>query len=132
MDETLASNFCPFRSASWDALANRERSGAFSQALWRDVWPHVLGQVERPVMICNGIHVRRLFRLVLEGQGARLVGTPERGRVGWGQQTYELAEYDTAVVVTLPHLSRFAIFGRPESQHAVDRVVEAVAAALRG
>jgi hypothetical protein len=131
MDETLVSNFCPFRSPSWDALVNRERSVAFSQELWRDVWHRVLGPVERPVMICNGIQARRLFRPVLERPGARLIGAPERGLVGWGQQTYELAEYDTAVVVTLPHLSRFAIFGRPESQRAVDRVVGAVAGALR-
>ena len=132
MDDTLASNFCPFRSPSWDALPHRELSIAFAQELWLDVWRHVLRHVERPVVICNGKRAPDHFRTVLEGEGARLVERPEVGRTGWGEQTYSLEKYDTAMLVTVPHLSRYPIVGRPESQHAVDRIISAVAGAIRG
>jgi hypothetical protein len=65
------------------------------------------------------------FRTVLAGEGARLIGRPEVGPIGWGEQTYALAKYDTAVLVTVPHLSRYPIVGHPESQQAVDRIVSA-------
>ena len=130
MDETLASNFCPFRSGSWP-VPNKKRSVAFSYELWRDVWRHVLRHVERPVTICNGRDALHYFRSLLDGQGARRIGE-EFGSVGWGDQMYELVRYDAAVLVGVPHLSRFRIVGRPESQKAVDDIVSAVAAAIRG
>jgi hypothetical protein len=131
MDETLASNFCPFRSPSWEALPNKERSVAFSLDLWRDVWRHVLQHVERPVVICNGKRAPRYFRTVLVDQGARLIGSREVGATGWGEQTYELARYDTAMLVTVPRLSQYPIIECLASQQAVDRIVSAVAAAIR-
>jgi hypothetical protein len=130
MDETLASNFCPFRSSAWDALPNPKESIEFSFELWRDVWRHVLGHVERPVMICNGKDALSYFSTVLESQGAGLLQTAEIDRVGWGEQTYEIRQYDTAVLVAVPHLSRYQIVGRTESQQAVDRIVSAVAEAI--
>jgi hypothetical protein len=52
----------------------------------------------------------------------RLSGGPEIGPVGWGDVSYELAYYDSAgartLLVRLPHLSRFGIFGRPASKEA--------------
>lgn len=37
MDETLALNFCPFRSPTWEALPNQAESTRFSAELWRQV-----------------------------------------------------------------------------------------------
>jgi hypothetical protein len=127
MDGTLTSNFCPFRSADWPSLHKKQQSIAFSNALWRDI----LEFVERPVLLCNGKSAGEYLRRLLERQGARPLGAPERDLISWGNTSigYELVRYDDAMVVALPHLSRFKLV-RPESQRAVDRIVSAVAAAI--
>jgi hypothetical protein len=132
MDDTLASNFCPFRSPSWDRLAARNESIAFSRDLWKDI----LGFVTPSAIICLGDRPTRELRATLVSSGWRLSGGPEIGPVGWGDMSYELAYYDSAgartLLVRLPHLSRFGIFGRPASKEATDRLVSLIAAALGG
>jgi hypothetical protein len=111
MDDTLASNFCPFRSPSWDRLAKRTESIAFSRDLWKDI----LGFVTPSVIVCLGDRPTRELRATLVASGWRPSGGPEIGPVGWGDVSYELANYDSAgartLLVRLPHLSRFGIFG---------------------
>ena len=132
MDDTLASNFCPFRSPSWDLLANRTESIAFSRDLWKDI----LGFVTPSAIVCLGDRPARELGSTLVSSGWRLSGRPEIGQVGWGDVSYELAYYDSAgarsLLVRLPHLSRFGIFGRPASKEAADRLASLIAATLGG
>lgn len=55
--------------------------------------------------------------------------------VGWGNVTYGSSRYDSesgnVLMVRLPHLSRYRIFGRSESLEATDRLTEAIVQALR-
>ncbi len=68
MDETLAGNFCPFRSPLWAQLERRRESIDFSLGLWADVL-----DVARPrAVICLG-ESARLMREVLTIQGAEQV-----------------------------------------------------------
>jgi hypothetical protein len=129
MDATLAAHFCPFRSPGWASLHSRQESIEFSAALWRDI----LDVANPRVLIClgdAGIHLAR----VLEDKGAHLRIEPEVIWTGWGAITCALAHYasprGSTLLVRLPHLSRFKIFGRPQSRHAVRQVVEAVQEAL--
>lgn len=129
MDGTLAWNYCPFRSPSWDTLPRRQDSIAFSRELATDIL-----EVARPrVIMCLGDVPSREIRWVLEHHAHELQDDMSRP-AGWGTVTYGLARYRrdgrATLVVRLPHLSRFAIFGRPASRGAVDELTAAICAEL--
>ena len=50
MDDTLTSNFCPFRSSGWSTLHRKSESLSFSVNLWSWIFDHV----SPTVIICNG------------------------------------------------------------------------------
>lgn len=131
MDEqTLALNFCPFRSRSWKELASPKESIEFSQ--W--MWPRVLEKVEPSVIIClGGVSMRYLGRVLLRERKAELTRR-EAHPVGWGPVKYAVARYATprgeVTMVGIPHLSRFRIFGRAKSEHATTAIVDTISAAL--
>jgi hypothetical protein len=131
MDQTLALNFCPFRSPDWKQLVNPKESIEFSQRMWA----RVLEIVEPPVIVCLGGEPMHYLDPVLRAGGAALTGPEQRDSVGWGTVTYAVRRYTTGrgevTMVRLPHLSRFRIFGRPESQHATNDIVDTISAALR-
>src|SRR4051794_26729565 len=80
MHETLAANFCPFRSPDWNRLASRNESIAFSRALWADVL-----DVSRPrVLICLGDTASHHLTGVMDRKDWRLVDTPSEGRIAGG------------------------------------------------
>jgi len=118
MDQTLALNFCPFRSPDWKSLVNQTESIRFSQRMWA----RILEIVEPQVIVCLGGEPADYLDPVLRAQGARPTGPEARHSSGWGSVTYGVRRYTTArhelTMVRLPHLSRFRIFGRPESHHA--------------
>jgi hypothetical protein len=98
MDTSLAAHFCPFRSPDWNSLASRRESIEFSEALWRDVM-----KIVRPrAMICLG-------------------------QAGPRAMTEYESPHGKTLIVQIPHLSRFRIFGRPESRQAIDRFTTAAA-----
>jgi hypothetical protein len=131
MDDTLAANFCPFRSPSWERLARREESIRFS----RDLWKAILDFVTPSAVICLGDASARQLGATLATMGWSLKNR-ERGLVGWGSVSYELAVYEGSgtqmLLARLPHLSRFRILGRAQSQPAIERVVSSIAAAMSG
>jgi hypothetical protein len=131
MDDTLAANFCPFRSPSWERLSRRPESVSFSRRLWT----RILEFVSPLALICLGQLPANELGAVLN-TGARLIEGPEIGPVGWRPATYEMRLYESSrrrtLLVRLPHLSRFAIFGRAASQPAVDRITRALAGAMIG
>jgi hypothetical protein len=131
MDDTLAVNFCPFRSPSWESLPSRPESVAFS----RQLWTKILEFVNPAAVICLGQLPATELGTVLSTR-ARLIDGPEIGPVGWRPATYEMRLYASSrgstLLVRLPHLSRFAIFGRAASQPAVDRITHALAGAIVG
>lgn len=128
MDSSLAAHFCPFRSPNWNSLASRSQSIEFSRELWRDV----LTIVNPRVMICLGETGRQLAG-VMESAGAVRTRPVETGPIGWGAYTYSMSDYTSAhgqtLIVQIPHLSRFKIFGRAASREAIDRFTTAAAQA---
>jgi hypothetical protein len=132
MDETLALNFCPFRSRAWKLLVKPKESIEFSKRMWA----RVLEIVEPPVIVCLGGEPMYYLDPVLRARGAVPAGPEERHSVGWGTVTYAVRHYTTGrgevTMVRLPHLSRFRIFGRCESRHATNDIVDTISAALRG
>ena len=131
MDQTLALNFCPFRSPGWPPLVRPEESIEFS----RRMWATVLDIVEPSVIVCLGSDPMRYLDPVVRAHGAVPTGPTEKRPVGWGNVKYAVARYAKTprevTMVGLPHLSRFRIFGRPESRRATTEIVDTISAALQ-
>jgi hypothetical protein len=131
MDQTLALNFCPFRSSGWPPLVSPKESIEFSGRMWA----RVLETGEPSVIVCLGSDPMRYLDPVLRAHRASPTGPAEKHPVGWGNVKYAVGRYTTTAcevtMLGLPHLSRFRIFGRPESQHATTEIVDTISAALR-
>jgi hypothetical protein len=129
MDATLATNFCPFRSPSWDRLPSKVESVAFSERLWSTIFGHI----SRKAIICLTGTSFDHYGEVLARKGFRRTSM-QREPVGWGHVTYSSSRYDSGsgnvLMVRLPHLSRYKVFGRPQSQDATDRLTDAIVQAL--
>ncbi|MDA2930995.1 hypothetical protein MYX84_13800 [Acidobacteria bacterium AH-259-O06] len=107
MDEgTLTSNFCPFRSANWNALTKKDDALAFS----RELWAEILGKVTPSVMLCNGKGSLLHFKSLLGELGWKVTETTEIP-TGWGDYSYYIVRFKCSssllTLVGLPHLSRF-------------------------
>ena len=104
----LAGNLVPFRSRDWDSLPSSERATAFGLELWRDV----LRSAEPSLIVTMG---GTSFDLL-----ARLYGiAPRSVPTGWGRVSARWGEADGCRIVGLPHLSRFRIVTRPQSEVAL-------------
>ncbi len=115
-EHVFSAHYVPFRSPSWAELASREAAERFAEGLWR--W--LLPRVEFETVVCIGEDrpgkpLAALLNAHLE------TSLP----VGWGDITadrYRLP--DGRALIALPHLSRFALFGRAASEAPLRRLFE--------
>jgi hypothetical protein len=134
MDDTLAANFCPFRSPRWDKrhLPNWWPTIRFSAELWDSV----LDVAHPRALVCLGEPPYKQLCALLERRGGVLAATPKPLPINWGTYRCELAWYEApqgqTLIAYVPHLSTFKIFGRRESRPSTEALVAAVAAAMQG
>lgn len=101
-DEVFAANFVPFRSRSWIDLPDREDALQFSRTLWLDLLRRTPARLFMSLGKQAGAEIAHLL-------SAQLTQTHP---VEWGNQTMdEYVAADGRIVVALPHLSRYRIFG---------------------
>lgn len=129
MDESLAANFCPFRSKSWVNLKERDKSISFCEELWKGL----LLSTQISTIVCMSSIVRKyMSSLIIEADGKLLQEVSHR--VEWGNVTYSVSQFTMAcrniTIVCLPHLSRYKIFGRDKSNTATKAIVDTVAISL--
>lgn len=107
-DDVLSGQFVPFRSPSWDDLPNCQCALQFGT----EIWSKLLDVIQPSTVIAMGkSKLRHPIRTIL--------GSPEYSAnisVGWGNITAGLDIYSDYRFVSLPHLSRFQIIDRPESE----------------
>lgn len=105
-EEAFSAHPLPFRSPSREALNRRAQSVAFARTLWRWLPP----QVPARLVVCIG---REVGREMSSSPGIReLAPSP----VGRGNVTASAGEAgDGRRLVVLPHLSRYQLVGRPQS-----------------
>lgn len=115
-EEVFSAHYVPFRSPSWAELDRKVEAEAFAKKLWTWLQPSLT--FERIVCIGKdkpGKSVASLFNAAFE------CSLP----VGWGSVTadrYRLP--DGRSLVTLPHLSRFGLFGRQQGNRALMELFE--------
>ncbi len=129
MDGTLTTSFCPFRSPDWQRLAARQESVEASRELWDELLTHVWPSV----FVCLGELAATEIGAALQRGGALRSGTSAVS-VNWGKATCAATLYRSdrgdVLVVRLPSLTRFSIFGRAASEDVVDVLIEDIAATL--
>lgn len=108
-DKVLAGNLIPFRSPSWAHLDDKEAALRFGESIWR-----VILERARPrLVICMGSATYASLSRILGATDAETV------RVGWGSVGARRAAFKGGILVGLPHLSRFGIMTRPQSEAAL-------------
>lgn len=105
--DLFSAQLVPFRSANWASLpnGNRDASLEFSRGLW--AWALQRNQAA-PVIFSLGHKAGE--------EAARLLNItdpPVRIGCGWPRQSIRRYQGGGRTIVSLPHLSRYQIFGRP-------------------
>jgi len=108
--ETFSAVFVPFRSRNWQELSRQDEAVAFAKTLWR--W--ALPQSPAHTFVCIG-------QKIVGPEIANLLSAKPLvpKLAGWGN--YKINRYaapDGRKVLALPHLSRFGLFGREQSERA--------------
>ncbi|MFL4470018.1 uracil-DNA glycosylase family protein [Tateyamaria armeniaca] len=108
-EDVLAGNLVPFRSPTWSELRDKR----FSMQFGRELWSDVLERTSPSLIVCMGRQATTELSGVVRAENE--VSMP----VGWGNVKASRADYPSGTIVGLPHLSRFSIFGRRESESAI-------------
>lgn len=115
--QVLSAHFIPFRSPTLEDLGKRDESMAFARRLWSDIlqdWhPRLIVTLSRDTF--------DELASIVEARQGQPPTEHRRFATGWGSyqaQAMRFGRRDSRPPVTLarlPHLSRFALFGRPAS-----------------
>lgn len=117
-EDALAGNFVPFRSPNWESIRAPELSVSFGRRLWRSVFAKA--KPRRVVVLTE--RVRNEVAALLEIQGFERIST------GWGEScAYRGIGRNGVELIGLPHLSRYRLFGRAQSEHALSAILGAKA-----
>ena len=120
-ERVLSAQYVPFRSPSFAALPRRRESLAFANGLWRGILAHW----QPRLLITIDTETYSSLQATLLGHSAQIIDR-QHLPTGWGDYQAEvirLSRPDGAPPITLarlPHLSRFALFGRPASRPHMD------------
>lgn len=110
-EDVLTGNLVPFRSRNLRHLEDLRGAMRFGMALWRDI----LKESKVTRIVAMGRHAQEAVFEICD-----VSGLVETRPAGWGRQRIRLARNDRFTVIGMPHLSRFRIMDRPQSQLAVD------------
>lgn len=120
-ERVLSAQYVPFRSPSFAALPRRKESLAFAHGLWRSILAHW----QPRLLITIDTETCSSLQTTLTGQAGQITDH-QRFPTGWGDYQAEVirlsrpAGAPPITLARLPHLSRFALFGRPASRLHID------------
>jgi hypothetical protein len=108
-EEVLSGYLVPFRSSTWNALENKQASKEFGLSIWRDI----LDRPKPRTVIAFGKDIADDIASLLDAKGCK------KYSAGWGEQTIDTFHHGSGgKLIVLPHLSRFSLFNRPQSEEA--------------
>jgi hypothetical protein len=129
MNSSLAANYVPFRSSTWNKLGNRKDTLEFAEKLWSEILDCVCPRA----IVCMSKVVYEPLKGILKRKGFDFI-SEQKNCVGWGKETYNLTELrggeKTVVLVRLPHLSRYKIFSRQKCDSEIKKVTDKIASVL--
>jgi hypothetical protein len=125
LEQSLISQFIPFRSPDYASLPRKRESLEFAHSLWAKILP----SVSPKLVICLGRDVQHeLRRLIPSALGGRIVRTMSYP-TGWGAYTADIDYFDRSGgpvrLLYLPHLSRYALFTRRQCAEHLSSIIHA-------
>lgn len=112
-EEVFSAYYVPFRSPSWNELPRRDEAEIFARGLWS--W--LLPKVSFDKVVCMGRGTAKAMITLTNARYEKSV------RVNWGNVTAERYRLpDGRPLFALPHMSRYAIFGRTESRASLEEL----------
>ncbi len=109
----ICGNLVPFRSPAWKDLKDQKPALDLGERIWRkvfDIRP-------RPIIICMSHPVAYRLAKIL---GAEHIDNPA---VGWGRITASRWQHADGMLIRLPHLSRFQLFGNAQRTRALEEIL---------
>ncbi|WP_292051769.1 MULTISPECIES: hypothetical protein [unclassified Brevundimonas] len=107
--DVFSANFVPFRSPAWADLHDPKGAIAFSRNLWTEVLENSPARLFMSLGKAAGPQVAAVVGATYESSHP----------VGWGKHKIDVYRNDrNQIVLALPHLSRFRIFGNGRTQAA--------------
>ena len=130
LNNSMATNFVPFRSANWEELNNKSRALEFSNKLWK----------ERINLVPCSLYLtiskeafNQILRILIETDHVES-SSPISKKVGWGNVTYQINQFTKTnkkvVLIRLPHLSTYKIFSNERCMSAINHLVSIAASHL--
>jgi hypothetical protein len=112
--EVLSGYLVPFRSPDWKTLSNKKESIKFGITIWQEILKNSPARIIFAFGKDTGEHVAG----VLDQKDRRQV------RAEWGDLTIDLYRTTNGTkLIVLPHLSRYSLFGRTNSESAFQKVL---------
>jgi hypothetical protein len=117
-DQVLSGQLVPFRSQNWSSLPRKEESLEFGTSLWAEIFSYVRPNL---VVALGKTEARAPINNLLSNVFGNVIRSKEIS-VGWGKICGGLDIYDHCRFISLPHLSRFRIMGRPASREGLKQL----------
>jgi hypothetical protein len=116
-NEVLTGVVCPFRTPSWGDLSRAQQTQALT--LGRAFWKDPLDRSDLDMIICCSNDATRAVTGLLDARHEASLPA------GWGNiQIHRYRTRSGVPILALPHLSRFRLFGRPQSEAAIRTLLE--------
>lgn len=127
LEESLISQFVPFRSPRFALLPKQTESLDFS----RNLWSRILPIVSPRLVVCLGRDIQCELLTLLPGSlGVKKIGT-ESFPTGWGTYTAEVTTFDkegmSVRLLYLPHLSTWTLFTTKKCHSYLSAIIHAAA-----
>ncbi len=124
MNQSLIGYFIPFRSPTYKDLSNQQEAIRISKT----IWSNIISKSNLSRLICiDRITFNALDDILRNVNGFHLVASSNM-KTGWGKITASVNHYKSNTsqisLTRLPHLSRYKIFNRAESQSAVENIIK--------
>lgn len=112
--DVLAGNLVPFRSPDFRRLRNRRTSLCFGEFLWTKI----LTRAQPEIVVTMGREVTTSINRVLNCNGVKRID------LCWGRVTGIRSQYANGLHVGLPHLSRYRVVTRKQSQAGLNELFQ--------
>ena len=124
--ESLAACYIPFRSKSINVLAQKKSVKGFAYRLWEPLFKEI-----DPLLIVtiDQMATKAIKKILKEKLKCPAIPYKKPLKVGWGAYCADVftfnAKQGKRVILRLPHLSRYQLFGRKnkESQKKIEKVI---------
>lgn len=124
LKQSLAACYIPFRSKSIMDVPQKKSVKGFAHTLWEPLFK----EIDPLLIVTIGQITAKAFTRILEDK-LKCQSTSKRFQSGWGTVSAEVITFKAGkrkrVILRLPHLSRYQLFGRKnkESQEMIEKVI---------